>query len=303
MSLDATLAYASISEIGKLYRRRKLSPVELTQFLLDRIGRLNPRLNAYLTLNPKSRSTAQPPPNPPLQQVPSQKSSRGPRPAPRHPYLAEDNLHTAGLRTTGGSAFLRDFLPLEDAAVVTSLKIPAPSSSAKQISTNLLTASPATIPTSAPSAIPGIRIASPAAPAEVPLRAAAGLCYGSIGTDTGGSVRIPASLCGVVGLKPGLGRISTEGAIPLSATLDFVGPMARTVTDVALLFEAIATARVNQMPATRLSRPTSSPRHSQTLLPRRRQPRHPARVRILARHSEKIGSQTEGSIPALPERN
>jgi len=70
---------------------------------------------------------------------------------------------------------------------------------------------------------------------------AAGLCYGSIGTDTGGSIRIPASLCGVVGLKPGLARVSTDGAIPLSTTLDFVGPMARTVADAALLFEAIAT--------------------------------------------------------------
>src|SRR5258708_12030321 len=67
-----------------------------------------------------------------------------------------------------------------------------------------------------------------------------GLCCGSLGTDTGGSTRLPASLCGVVGLKPGLGRVSAEGAIPLSTTLDFVGPMARTGADVALLFDAIA---------------------------------------------------------------
>jgi aspartyl-tRNA(Asn)/glutamyl-tRNA(Gln) amidotransferase subunit A len=68
---------------------------------------------------------------------------------------------------------------------------------------------------------------------------AAGLCYGSIGSDTGGSIRIPASLCGVVGLKPGLGRVNAEDVIPLSPTLDFVGPLARTVEDVTLLLAPI----------------------------------------------------------------
>jgi aspartyl-tRNA(Asn)/glutamyl-tRNA(Gln) amidotransferase subunit A len=68
---------------------------------------------------------------------------------------------------------------------------------------------------------------------------AAGLCYGSIGTDTGGSIRIPSSLCGVVGLKPGLGRVSTDDVVPLSPTLDFVGPLARNAADAALLLEAI----------------------------------------------------------------
>ena len=68
---------------------------------------------------------------------------------------------------------------------------------------------------------------------------AAGLCYGSIGTDTGGSIRIPASLCGIVGLKPTLGRVSVEGVIPLSPKLDCVGPLARTVHDAALLLKLI----------------------------------------------------------------
>ena len=70
---------------------------------------------------------------------------------------------------------------------------------------------------------------------------AAGLCYGSIGTDTGGSIRIPASLCGVVGLKPGLGRVSAEYVVPLSPTLDFVGPLARSAEDAALMLEPIFT--------------------------------------------------------------
>ncbi len=68
---------------------------------------------------------------------------------------------------------------------------------------------------------------------------AAGLCFGSIGTDTGGSIRIPAALCGIVGLKPGLGRVDVTGVIPLSVTHDCVGPLARTVADAAILFRAI----------------------------------------------------------------
>ena len=75
---------------------------------------------------------------------------------------------------------------------------------------------------------------------------AAGLCYGSVGTDTGGSIRIPASLSGVVGLKPGIGRVNAQGVIPLSKTLDVVGPMARTAEDLSVLFRAISVERKNK---------------------------------------------------------
>jgi len=242
MSFDATLAYASISEIGKLYRRRKLSPVELTQFLLDRIGRLNPRLNAYLTLNSEIALNRAAAAESALCSKSRQKSSRDLGPLHGIPISLKDNLHTAGLRTTGGSGFLRDFLPLEDAAVVTSLKnsgaILIGKTNLHEFAYGVTSNNPHFGPVRNPwdlNRIPGGSSGGSAA------ALAAGLCYGSIGTDTGGSVRIPASLCGVVGLKPGLGRISTEGAIPLSTTLDFVGPMARTVADAALLFEAIAT--------------------------------------------------------------
>jgi aspartyl-tRNA(Asn)/glutamyl-tRNA(Gln) amidotransferase subunit A len=242
MSLDATLAYASISEIGKLYRRRKLSPVELTQFLLDRIGRLNPRLNAYLTLNPdvalKSAAAAESA----LCSKSRRKSSRDLGPLHGIPISLKDNLYTAGLRTPGGSGFLRGFLPLQDAAVVSSLKnsgaVLIGKTNLHEFAYGVTSNNPHFGPVRNPwdlNRIPGGSSGGSAA------ALAAGLCYGSIGTDTGGSVRIPASLCGIVGLKPGLGRVSTEGAIPLSTTLDFVGPMARTVADAALLFGAIAT--------------------------------------------------------------
>jgi aspartyl-tRNA(Asn)/glutamyl-tRNA(Gln) amidotransferase subunit A len=247
MPLDASLAYASISEIGKLYRRRKLSPVELTQFIVERIARLNPRLNAYLTLNSeialKNAASAESA----LCTRSRRKSSRDLGPLHGIPISLKDNLYTAGLRTTGGSGFLRDFLPQQDAVVVALLKnsgaILIGKTNLHEFAYGVTSNNPHFGPVRNPwdvDRIPGGSSGGSAA------ALAAGLCYGSIGTDTGGSVRIPASLCGVVGLKPGLGRVSTEGAIPLSTTLDFVGPMARTVTDVNLLFDAIATLENNK---------------------------------------------------------
>jgi len=241
MSLDAGLAFSTIAEIGKLYRRRKLSPVELTQFLLDRIARLNPRLNAYLTLNSEAALKDAAAAESALCAKSRGKSSRDLGPLHGIPISLKDNLYTAGLRTTGGSSFLRDFLPLQDAAVVTSLKnsgaVLIGKTNLHEFAYGVTSNNPHFGPVRNPwdlDRIPGGSSGGSAA------ALAAGLCYGSIGTDTGGSIRIPASLCGVVGLKPGLGRVGAEGAIPLSTTLDFVGPMARTVADVALLFDAIS---------------------------------------------------------------
>jgi aspartyl-tRNA(Asn)/glutamyl-tRNA(Gln) amidotransferase subunit A len=241
MPLDASLAFVSISEIGKLYRRGKLSPVELTRFLFDRIARLNPRLNAYLALNLEIALKEAAAAESSLCSKTRRKSSRDLGPLHGIPVSLKDNLYTAGLRTTGGSGFLRDFLPLQDAAVVTSLKnsgaVLLGKTNLHEFAYGVTSNNPHFGPVHNPwdlDRIPGGSSGGSAA------ALAAGLCYGSIGTDTGGSIRIPASLCGVVGLKPGLGRVSAEGAIPLSTMLDFVGPMARTVADVALLFDAIA---------------------------------------------------------------
>jgi aspartyl-tRNA(Asn)/glutamyl-tRNA(Gln) amidotransferase subunit A len=250
MPLDASLAYASISEIGNLYRRRKLSPVEITQFLLDRIARMNPRLNAFLALNSEIALKEAAAAESALCAKTRRKSSRDLGPLHGIPISLKDNLYTAGLRTTGGSNFLRDFLPLEDAAIVISLKnsgaVLIGKTNLHEFAYGVTSNNPHFGPVRNPwdlNRIPGGSSGGSAA------ALAAGLCYGSIGTDTGGSVRIPASLCGVVGLKPGLGRVNTDGAIPLSTTLDFVGPMARTVADVALLFDAIASReKANRRP-------------------------------------------------------
>jgi aspartyl-tRNA(Asn)/glutamyl-tRNA(Gln) amidotransferase subunit A len=262
MHLDASVAFASISEIGKLYRRRKLSPLELTQFLLDRISRLNPRLNAFLTLNPEIALKNAAAAESALCSKSRRKSSRDLGPLHGIPISLKDNLYTAGLRTTGGSAILREFVPLLDAAVVTSLKnsgtILIGKTNLHEFAYGVTSNNPHFGPVRNPWDLDRISGGSSGGSAAA---LAAGLCYGSIGTDTGGSVRIPASLCGVVGLKPGLGRVSAEGAIPLSSTLDFVGPMARTVADVALLFEVIAT-RENNKRRPRAGHISSARRHN-----------------------------------------
>lgn len=247
MRLDADLAFASIAEIGKLYRSRKLSPVELTQFLLDRIEGLNPRLNAYLALNPELALYDAAAAESALCSKSRRKGRQDLGPLHGIPISLKDNIYTKDFRTTGGSRILRDFRPLHDAVVVTSLKkagaVLIGKTNLHEFAYGTTSNNPHFGAVRNPwdlDRVPGGSSGGSAA------ALAAGLCYGSIGTDTGGSIRIPASLCGVVGLKPGLGRVSTAGAIPLSTTLDFVGPMARSVADTALLFEAIATCGENE---------------------------------------------------------
>ncbi len=263
MQLEADLAFASIAEIGKLFRARKLSPIELTQFLLNRIDHLNLRLNAYLALNPEASLRDAAAAESALSTKSRRKSRRDLGPLHGIPISLKDNLYTKDFRTTGGSRVLRDFQPLHDAAVVTSLKragaVLLGKTNLHEFAYGVTSNNPHFGAVRNPwdlDRIPGGSSGGSAA------ALAAGLCYGSIGTDTGGSVRIPASLCGVVGLKPGLGRISTDGVIPLSTTLDFVGPLARTVADTALLFEAIATRskdeprrRPSRVPSSRARRP------------------------------------------------
>jgi aspartyl-tRNA(Asn)/glutamyl-tRNA(Gln) amidotransferase subunit A len=236
---DSQLAFASIAEVGKLFRQRKLSPVELTRLMLDRIARLNPRLNAYLTVCEEAAVQAAAQAERAL--CGKTKQSRRDR-GPLHgiPISLKDNIYTKDVRTTGGSKILKDFVPLHDAPVVAALKkagaIILGKTNMHEFAYGVTTENPHFGPTRNPwdlDRIPGGSSGGSAA------ALAAGLCYGSIGTDTGGSIRIPSSLCGIVGLKPGLGRVNADDVIPLSPTLDFVGPLARTVEDAALLLDPI----------------------------------------------------------------
>jgi aspartyl-tRNA(Asn)/glutamyl-tRNA(Gln) amidotransferase subunit A len=214
--------------------------VELTRFLLDRIDASNPRLNAYITvcdhlaLQMATQAEAE------LSVRAKSKNRRDRGPLHGIPISLKDNIYTKDVRTTGGSKILRDFVPLHDAPVVTALKkagvVLLGKTNMHEFAYGVTTENPHFGATHNPWDLDRIAGGSSGGSAAA---LAAGLCYGSIGTDTGGSLRIPASLCGVVGFKPGLGRVNPEDVIPLSPTLDFVGPLARSVEDAALLLDPI----------------------------------------------------------------
>jgi aspartyl-tRNA(Asn)/glutamyl-tRNA(Gln) amidotransferase subunit A len=237
---DTDLAFASIEEVARLFRKRKLSPVELTKLILTRIEQLNPKLNAYITVTADLALAQAKKAEAELLAPRGRKGYRDRGPLHGIPVSLKDNIYTAGIRTTAGSKILKDFIPAEDAAVVGQLKnagaVLLGKSNMHEFAYGVTSNNPHYGPVHNPwdlSRIPGGSSGGSAA------AVAAGLCYGSIGSDTGGSIRIPASLCGVVGLKPTLGRASVDGVIPLSPRLDCVGPLARTVHDAALLLEPI----------------------------------------------------------------
>jgi len=245
---DRDLAFASIEEIGKLFRKRKLSPVELTKLMLTRIEQLNPKLNAYITVTAELALAQAKKAEAELCAPSGRKAHRHRGPLHGIPISVKDNIYTEGIRTTAGSRILKDFIPKKDAVVVAQLKktgaVILGKTNMHEFAYGVTSNNPHYGPVRNPwdlERIPGGSSGGSAA------AVAAGLCYGSIGTDTGGSIRIPASLCGVVGLKPTWGRISCEGVVPLSPALDCTGPLARTVRDAAILTGAIY-SRVGREP-------------------------------------------------------
>jgi aspartyl-tRNA(Asn)/glutamyl-tRNA(Gln) amidotransferase subunit A len=226
---------ACIRELSDQIRRNQLSPVELTQYCLSRIEKLNPLLNAFITVNDESALR--------VAREAEAEIQKGNWRGPLHgiPIGLKDLIDTAGLRTTAASALHKDRIPTEDAEVVTQLKAAGAILIGKQNlhefayggSSIISYFGPVRNPWNPDHIAGGSSGGSAAA-------VAAEMCCAAIGTDTGGSIREPASLCGVVGLKPTFGRVSARGVIPLSPSLDHVGPIARTVADAAVVLQAIA---------------------------------------------------------------
>src|SRR5215469_6337919 len=238
---DSDLAFASIEQIGKLFRKRKLSPVELTKLMLERIEQLNPKLNAYITVTEELALAQAKRVEAELYAPGGRKGHRDRGPLHGIPISIKDNIYTKDIRTTAGSKILKDFVPQHDAVIVSQLKeagaIILGKTNLHEFAYGVTTNNPHFGPTRNPwdlSRIPGGSSGGSAAAVT------AGLCYGSIGTDTGGSIRIPAALCGIVGLKPTFGRVSVAGVVPLSPRLDSVGPLARSSGDAAVLLDAIS---------------------------------------------------------------
>jgi aspartyl-tRNA(Asn)/glutamyl-tRNA(Gln) amidotransferase subunit A len=224
-----------LSEASRLVRQKKISPVELTQACLERIDSLNPTLNAFITVTAESALTAA--------RSAETQIARGGWKGPLHgiPIAVKDLLDTAGIRTTAGSALFKDRVPAEDAEVVRRLRAAGAVLLGKLNMHEFAFGGSSAISYFGAVRNPWDVAYSPGGSSGGSAAAvAAGLCYAALGSDTGGSIREPAAYCGIVGLKPTYGRVSTSGAIPLSWSLDHIGPMTRTVSDAALVLQVIA---------------------------------------------------------------
>jgi len=240
LTADTNLAFASIETIGELFRKRKVSPVEIAKLMLHRIERLNPKLNAYITVTAELALAQAKKAESELFAPRGRKGSRDRGPLHGIPISLKDNIFTKGIRTTAGSKILVGFVPEHDAAVVAQLKeagaVILGKTNLHEFAYGVTNNNPHYGPVRNPwdlTRIPGGSSGGSAA------AVAAGLCYASIGTDTGGSIRIPAALCGIVGLKPHYRRVSTSGVVPLSKSLDHVGPLTRSVADAALVLRTL----------------------------------------------------------------
>jgi len=258
---DTDLAFASIEEVASLFRKRKLSPIELTKLILARIEQINPKLNAYIAVTAELALAQAKKAETELFAPRGSKGHRDRGPLHGIPISLKDNIYTEDIRTTAGSKILAKFIPQHDAAVVTKLNeagaVILGKNNMHEFAYGVTSNNPHFGPVHNPWDLLGIPGGSSGGSAAA---VAAGLCYGSIGSDTGGSIRIPASLCGVVGLKPTLGRISVEGVIPLSPKLDCVGPLARTVHDAALLLEPILPPVKGELSPRALEKSRAKPR-------------------------------------------
>lgn len=229
------LCYLTMHEAGPLLKSRKLSPVELTRAFLGRIEQLDGTLHAYITLLP-DRALAE-------ARAAEAEILRGDYKGPLHgiPIALKDLYDTQGIRTTASSRVMTDRVPAEDATATARL------ASAGAILLGKLAMHEFAL--GGPDPTCGFPLArNPWNLDHIPggsssgsgTAVAAGLCMGSLGSCTGGSIRGPASYCSIVGLKPTYGRVSRYGVVPLSWTLDHCGPMTWTVEDTALMLQAIA---------------------------------------------------------------
>jgi aspartyl-tRNA(Asn)/glutamyl-tRNA(Gln) amidotransferase subunit A len=233
-SAEPELAFLSIREAARLLRRKEISTVDLVEAALARIEGLNPAFNAFITVVPELALRAA--------KISQREIARGKSKGPLHgiPISLKDNIWTRGIRTTAGSKILADFVPSDDADVAKSLSragaILLGKTNMHEFAYGITNENPHFGPARNPWNRERITGGSSGGSAAA---IATGMCFASVGTDTGGSIRIPSALCGIVGLKPTFGLVSVAGIVPLAQSLDHAGPLARSVTDVCIALEAI----------------------------------------------------------------
>src|SRR5262244_635019 len=233
----ADLVWTSMADLGRLIATKQVSPVEVVRVHLDRIAALDRTLRAFITVC-ADRALAS-------ARAAEADLMAGKAIGPLHgvPWAPKDLYSTKGVRTTGGSKILADSVPGDDATVVARLAR-AGAILLGKLNMHEFAYGPEGInahygDTRNPWSADAHRIAGGSSSGSG-AGVAAGLAPGSLGSDTGGSIRIPASLCGITGLKPTYGRVSRAGVLPLAWSMDHVGPMTRSARDCALMLGAIA---------------------------------------------------------------
>ena len=224
-----SVPYRSIAEAVRAIRARQISPLELTQIYLERIAAINPALNAFITITgERALDDAR---------IATHAVAAGAELGPLHgcPIALKDLIDVRGVATTAGSILFKDNVAAHDAFVTQRLRAAGAILLGKlnmhEWALGVTNINPHFGAARNPH---DTRCITGGSSGGAGAALAAGLCMGALGSDTGGSIRIPSSLCGVVGLKPTYGRLSTRGVVPLAWSLDHVGPMARCSADAAL---------------------------------------------------------------------
>ena len=233
--MDTALHFRTLAQLSAMLDRREVSSVELTESLLDRIATLDPQVNAFITVTGE-RALAQ-------AQAADEERAAGRSRGPLHgiPFGLKDIIDTAGILTTSHSRICIDRVPVRDATVTRRLREAGAVLVGKLATHEFAHGGPSLDLPWPPARNPwDLERFTGSSSSGSGAALAAGLVPMALGTDTGGSIRIPAGLCGVVGLKPTYGRVSRRGVYALAPTLDVAGPMARCVRDVALMLQAIA---------------------------------------------------------------
>ena len=231
---DSVPEFLTIAAAARLIATKKLSPVELTRALLQRIAAVDPRLNAFLLVTERQALAA------------ARAAERAVMAGERHPLLGiplayKDIYETAGVRTTAHSRILADNVPTKDAETVRRLHAAGAVMLGKLATHEFAIGGPATDLPWPPARNPwDTRRYTGGSSSGSGAAVAGGLALGALGSDTGGSIRLPAAFCGIAGLKPTPGLVSRRGVIPLSPSLDTAGPMAWTAQDCAILLDALA---------------------------------------------------------------
>jgi aspartyl-tRNA(Asn)/glutamyl-tRNA(Gln) amidotransferase subunit A len=233
----ADLFFTSMTELSRMIATKAVSPVEVVRAHLDRIAALDPGLRAYITVCDDAA----------LQAARAAETAlmSGGVVGPLHgvPYALKDLYDTAGLRTTGGSRILADRVPGRDATVTQRLTRAGAILLGKLNMVEFAYGPEGLNPHYGHARNPwdgGVHRMAGGSSSGSGVAVAAGLAPGSLGSDTGGSIRIPSSLCGITGLKPTYARVSRAGVLPLAWSMDHVGPMTRSAADCALMLGAMA---------------------------------------------------------------